>query len=645
MRLIDVRVENFKSINDSTVFSVDSVTCLVGKNESGKTALLQALSKLNPIVKSTGQFQDLEFPRMTHADYSDADRPKDVLTTTWELDDQDIEVLEDTLGEETVTSRTVTIKKGYNNQLEWSISIDYSLIVSNFLGGANLYAEEAANLQEVANPADLIKALRGIAEPSPREKELLADLQTTFPTGAASSTAAKILSERLPRFLYFGQYESMHGEVALQQIVNDKANNTLTMSDRIFIALLEMAGTKIEEIQSIGRFESLVAKLEAVSNRLSREIFRYWSQNKHLAIEFRFDAARPQDLPPFNEGYIFRTRIKNTRHGVTVSFDERSTGFVWFFSFLVWFSQVKEAYGDNVVILLDEPGLNLHAKAQADLLRYIKEKLEPRYQVIYTTHSPFMIDPTNLLSVRTVEDVIKDEEVLGTKVSSEVLSTDRDTLFPLQAALGYDIAQTLFVGEHVLLVEGPSDLLYLQWASDQLRRRKRTYLDSRWVITPAGSIDKIASFVTLFGGNKIHVATLTDMGQGDKSKVQRLRDHQLLKAGHVLTVDTYANQPEADIEDVFGRSAYVTLINHCYHLPKTHAMPIKPTSDSLIRVVKDTERHFAPLPESIPEFDHYTPAVYLVEHSAELLPKIPDIDAVLERFETLFTDINALLLQ
>jgi predicted ATP-dependent endonuclease of OLD family len=643
MRLIDVRVENFKSINDSTVFSIDSVTCLVGKNESGKTALLQALAKLNPIVKSTGQFQDLEFPRMTHADYTDEDRPKDVLTTNWELDDEDIEVVEDTLGEGTITSRTITIKKGYKNKLEWSIDIDYQSIVSNFLEAASLHAEERNNLDGIKNTSDLFKALRGISEPSPRESKLLSSLEASFPEGSSFATATKILGERLPQFLYFGQYETMHGEVALQQIANAKANSTLTTSDRIFIALLEMAGTKVEEIQSIGRFESLIAKLEAVSNRLSREIFRYWSQNKHLAIDFRFDAARPQDPPPFNEGYIFRTRIKNTRHGVTVSFDERSTGFVWFFSFLVWFSQVKEAYGDNVIILLDEPGLNLHAKAQADLLRYIKEKLEPRYQVIYTTHSPFMIDPAHLLSVRTVEDVIRDEEILGTKVSSEVLSTDRDTLFPLQAALGYDIAQTLFVGEHVLLVEGPSDLLYLQWASDQLRRRKRTHLDTRWVITPAGSIDKIASFVTLFGGNRIHVATLTDMGQGDKSKVQRLRDHQLLKAGHVLTVDAYANQPEADIEDIFGRAAYVTLINNCYRLPKTHAMPIKPTSDSLTRIVKDAERHFAPLPSSVPEFDHYTPAVYLVEHSTELLPKLPDIEEVLDRFETLFTDINSLL--
>ena len=99
--------------------------------------------------------------------------------------------------------------------------------------------------------------------------------------------------------------------------------------------------------------------------------------------------------------HVFLTRVENTRHGVSVGFDERSAGFVWFFSFLVWFSQMEREYGDKLVILLNEPGLSLHGTAQADLLRYIKEKLLPQYQVIYSTHSPFMIDAADLFTVRT----------------------------------------------------------------------------------------------------------------------------------------------------------------------------------------------------------------------------------------------------
>jgi predicted ATP-dependent endonuclease of OLD family len=160
-----------------------------------------------------------------------------------------------------------------------------------------------------------------------------------------------------------------------------------------------------------------------------------------------------------------RARIYNQLHEMTVPFSDRSAGFIWFFSFLVSFSHVKEQYGD-VVILLDEPGLNLHGRAQGDLLRYFDEKLKPTHQLLYTTHSPFMVPADHIERIRTVEDVVEQKRRFdfvshGTKVGDDVLSTDRDTVFPLQAALGYEITQSLFVGEHTLLVEGPSDILYI----------------------------------------------------------------------------------------------------------------------------------------------------------------------------------------
>src|SRR5262249_33939970 len=127
-----------------------------------------------------------------------------------------------------------------------------------------------------------------------------------------------------------------------------------------------------------------------------------------------------------------RARIYNALHDMTVPFSDRSAGFIWFFSFLVSFSQVKKAQPD-AVILLDEPALNLHGKAQSDLLRYIEEKLMPDHQVIYSTHSPFMVPADRLDWVRTVEDVVEQKGLMifeshGTKVGGDVLSTDRDTL-------------------------------------------------------------------------------------------------------------------------------------------------------------------------------------------------------------------------
>lgn len=320
--------------------------------------------------------------------------------------------------------------------------------------------------------------------------------------------------------------------------------------------------------------------------------------------------AEPRDRPPFHEGRVFHTRIRNELHQATVKFDDRNTGFVWFFSFLALFSQVKKRSSKRIVLLLDEPGLSLHGKAQADLLRYFKEKLAPHHQVIFTTHSPFMVPPENLLCARTVEDVVvfhegDQPEVHGTKVGSEVLSTDRDTLFPLQGALGYEITQSLFVGAHTLLVEGAGDLLYLEAMSEELQSLNRTHLDQRWTICPCGGIDKVSAFMSLFGGNKLHVAVLTDFASGQKKKVDDMRRAKILRDGHVLTMDSYAGQPEADIEDVLGAPLYVELANACFSLKKGQTASVPSAAG---RVVKHIEEHFRTLPATVQEFDHYAPA-------------------------------------
>jgi len=647
MILKSVRVENFKCIEDSNGFSIEPVTCLVGKNESGKTALLQALYKLNPDVPEGGFFEPLlEYPRRKWSEYKERheNNPDNVLTTVWELDKADVEALAQELGTEALKNTTITVTKRYNNERYLDIEIDEQQVVVYCLNSAELDQEELADLGKPKTVAELIAKLRDIESPSERQSTLLSTLQERFPDGDPAQAAIEVLEDRLPIFLNFADYYKLPGQVSIDELRKKQSENRLVSADRVFLALLDLAGTSLEDIDRAGRFEELVAELEAVSNRLSQEIFEYWSQNKHLEVSFHFDSARPGDPPPFNTGYIFRTRIRNRRHGVTVSFDERSAGFVWFFSFLVWFSQVKRNYGERLVILLDDPALSLHAKAQEDLLRYINEKLRPHYRVIYTTHSPFMIDPENLLRTRTIEDVVtEDGKILGTKVGDNVLSVDADTILPLQTTLGIGITQTLFIGRHTLLVEGPSDILYLEWFSQELRSRERECLDRRWVITQTRGIDNVRPFVTLFGGNKLHVAVFTDFHVGQKGKVRKLRQSGLLKEDHVLSAEMYVDQDEADIEDLLGRSSYTTLVNKCYSLDEPHRLPEERPSDTPIRVLKEVENHFATLTTEIPELDHYKPASFLLENTAELRTALPDLDQALDRFETLFKDLNALL--
>ena len=167
-------------------------------------------------------------------------------------------------------------------------------------------------------------------------------------------------------------------------------------------------------------------------------------------MTFDIRPALPKDPPNMNSGMNIWGRVEDTKHHVTTSLGTRSRGFVWFFSFLAWYSQRRKKR-ENIILLLDEPGLSLHAKAQEDLLRYFENELRPYHQLIYTTHSPFMVDPAHFEHVRIVQNLSIEpnsenlaEEQEGTKVITEVLDATPDSLFPLQGALGYEICQTLF---------------------------------------------------------------------------------------------------------------------------------------------------------------------------------------------------------
>jgi hypothetical protein len=650
MKLLQAQVQNFRSVTDSGEFTLDEhSTCLVGKNEAGKTALLTALYRLNPIFSTHATFdRHKDYPRRHLGDYEERHEGQDanVVTTWWELEPSDAERVATVVGSAAMTSSQVKVSKGYDNALHWDVQIDEAAIVAHLIDGSALHDEEKAHVSSAKTLAELKARVATIPKASPRRDDLTRRIDAVAPEASASKAITKLLD--LPTFLLFSQYQRMQGQVSLEQVLQRKATNTLTDNDQVFVALCDMASVTIEEVAAIKQFENLIARFEGASNKISAEIFRYWSQNRSLKVQFRLDPAQPGDAAPFNVGNIFRTRIYSQLHEVTVPFDERSSGFVWFFSFLALFSQVKKrAPGKKLVLLLDEPGLSLHGKAQADLLRYFKERLAPYHQLIYTTHSPFMVPPDNLMSARTVEDVVvlhdgEPPEIQGTKVASDVLSTDRDTLFPLQGALGYEITQTLFVGEHTLLVEGPEDLLYLAALSAELRARKRTPLDSRWTICPCGGIDKVGAFMSLFGGNRLRMAVVTDFTSGQKEKVEEVRRSALLRDGHVLTMEAYADQPEAEIEDVLGATFYVDLVNACYDLTGRQAVT-HPVPGS--RVLKHVEDHFRTLPPAVPQFDHYAPASYLTEHRSVVLSRVAagKVEVALGRFEKLFADLNALL--
>lgn len=694
MKLKTVRIQEFKSIWDSNPFEIDRVACLVGKNESGKTALLQALYRLNPIVDTEGNFDVTDdYPRSEVEDYQqevESERRKEavVVEAVFEFDGDELKAIADEYGEGVLARPELTVSKGYASDKAGDstrfihLPIVDQTVVKNLIQSFDLpeaLATEAAKSGRIAelyafleetgqNQAKAVAEAQSAAKQLTDEGEKAAAVEKS--KGLAETEQAKalrgrleelmkheslqlhiwrsILSSRMPRFLYFDEYYQMRGHDNVEALKKRKAQNKLEAPDHPLLGLIELARLDLDKLLAAQRTQELKNKLQGASNYLSSQILKYWSQNKHLRMNFDVRQALPADPEGMRQGTNIWGEVFDSKHLVSTGLGTRSAGFVWFFSFLAWYSAVKKR-DESLVLLLDEPGLSLHGKAQQDLLRYFEAEIvsNPKHQLIYTTHSPFMIDAQHFERVRIVQDrsIDSDEQLPrdedGTKVFTDVLEAGPDSLFPLQGALGYEITQTLFIGPNTLIVEGVSDLLYIQTVSGALETKGRVGLDSRWTITPVGGSDKVPTFVALVGAQKgLNVATLIDFQKTDRQMVESLYKRKLLKKTHVITFADFTGKDEADIEDMFDEDFYVGLVNGEFSASLTTKVPLKKLTAHSPRILVKLDEYFAkkPLAGGV-AFNHYRPARFFAERA----PRMEIPSTTLERFEAAFKAANALL--
>jgi ABC-type transport system involved in cytochrome c biogenesis ATPase subunit len=623
MKLIQAHATNYRNIIDSNPVDIVQSTCLVGKNEAGKTAFLKALEGLRSTDSAFKQYGKTEnYPRRHLADYAGRHGGGEatVMSTLWEMNPDDIAAVEAEIGEGTVTDNKVTIAKTYEqDSTTWILPIDDEKALDHLVKRFALNKEERGPLAGAKNTVQAAAALEGVDARTQRQNELLTALKK-FRDKSARLAALDILHARTPRFMYFSHYDRMAGELSITKLTADRQNGTISSGDRVFLDFLEYAGTTLDELVAATRFEELNAKCEAAALRITDQIFEYWTQNDDLKIKVVLSEGKAGDAAPFNTGAVARARVENGLHGVTVPFSERSAGFIWFFSFLVKFAQIKKSHG-NVILLLDEPGLTLHGTAQKDLLRYFAEQIAPHHQVIFSTHSPFMVPADALHTVRTVEDVVtrdrRDRRIsVGTKIRPDVLTTDPQTNFPIFGAMGFEVTQTLVIGRNTLLVEGPSDILYLQAASTVLKAAGKPHLAPGWAICPSGGIDKVLPFVRLFYGNKLNVVVLTDYERGQKRKMEDLLKAKLLEEERIILATEIAGKEEADIEDFLAPAFFVDLVNRTYGLRDGQELTVEKldAADPTMRLVKKAEAYFRVLPPGAPEFSHFDPSLYLLQH-------------------------------
>jgi predicted ATP-dependent endonuclease of OLD family len=354
-----------------------------------------------------------------------------------------------------------------------------------------------------------------------------------------------------------------------------------------------------------------------------------------LSVIFDTDNVRFSTHP--NGGDIMHRHLKievrDARHGdVETNFATRSSGFQWFFSFFAAFS-AYQGTAEPLVVLLDEPGTSLHGDAQQDFIRFLAEELAATKQTIYTTHSQHMIDTTEYEKLRAVDDrATREDPDQGVVVSAVGLSVDRDTVLPVESALGASVTQHLFIGpgQH-LVVEGGSDFIYLQRLTEHfIAQGDDLGLDPRLTVIPVGGVDNMPAFVALLG-QRLTVSALVDGARADRT-LRRIENaaqaNGIPRDAIVLCADVDEELPQtADIEDLFEVSDYLRLFNWAFDT--TLALQSLPdTNEPILRRIGI----------AFGEFDHGLPAHALSERRLEFFSDVHP--KTVERFRKLFSLLN-----
>lgn len=595
MRLDKFRVQNYKKIRDSGWVNCCDLTVFVGKNEAGKSCLLRGLSKLNP---SNGETYDglKEFPRKRYSDeYSQQDWP--VASAQFALSDDDRKALQG-LGEvfSGVTHTDVTryysgkLTVGFAPKLptnsvshdEWAKEIDECLAAVEELTAPDgkgealtpiksaaiaVFNQAKANLPnagQVAN-AHIDPVVSGLAshlneswlkqifEPV---QNRLKGLQKRASTSAIAQRGRDWVVKTLPRFIYFDRFDVIDSAIHIPTFVGQIGTSAPRV--RTTHCLFRHVGLDVQKIGTLGvhqpgqgnndamrrQVDERAILASSASNAMTAKFSDWWEQRKH---RFRYQM----------DGEYFRIWVSDDLDPSEIELDQRSAGMQYFFSFFTVFLVEAEDGHENSILLLDEPGLHLHGTAQEKIVDFLG-KLSAGNQTIYTTHSPFMVDVDHLERARAVYE----DQDGSTRVSEDIWPRDKDSLFPLQAALGYQLAQSLFVGKKQLIVEGLTDLWLLKAVSIALRALGKTALREEIVIVPCAGVTKLLPLASMLTGHDVDVAALLDGDEPGRREGKKLVDKLLAGEDRkCLFIGDFLGRPKGgEVEDIFPEADYLSAV-------------------------------------------------------------------------------------
>lgn len=615
MTLKGFQVTNFRSIMDSGWIDCDDVTSLVGINEAGKSNVILALWKLNPV--RDGEIDILhDMPTKEYSSWRS--KPEEIvfISANFELDSALVDKVVTLSKCDRETVSVVNIQRKYNGKYIISfpnykkkLSIDTQLvksIVSSALDNLALLKEKTKAEQGIKDKVamffnDILKFLSTKSTITQVDADTISKL---FPTGLHQSASSeiyplirdvinnlkgvfstlnpvnptnnvdvrKLMLEEMPSFVYYSNYGNLDAQIYLPHAIKWLKGEEVAGIDnsakvRTLRVLFDFVKLNPQEVLDLGKdpvriildsygrettkipsdveiakaTEQKAARailLNSASTDLTRKFKEWWKQGNYI---FRFHA----------DGEFFKIWVSDDKRPEEIELERRSTGLQWFLSFfLVFLVESQEAH-KGAVLLLDEAGLSLHPLAQKDLIGFF-ENLSKTNQLIYTTHSPFLVDTSNIDHAKVV---YSDDNGL-TVVSSDLRSSDdklnEKSIYAVHAALGLNVSDILLQGCQPIIVEGPSDQHYFNAIKLYLIRNKKYTPNMELVFMPSGGVRGVAGVVSIVAGKdgKLPLVILDSdiSGKSARDKLKSgLYQHQ---NEAILDVSEFLNIDNCEVEDL-----------------------------------------------------------------------------------------------
>lgn len=588
MRLKTARVSSYRSIIDTGWFDVEKAkTIMVGPNEAGKTAVLQALQQINP-PPDVPKFDALrDYPRSKYNDITTQrvdPKAVTVVEVEFELGDDDRVALPESM-------RSAKYRRGRRlDNTAWHDLVDaprvptYSAIekdltrlcahidpraeattpggpapsaglaavTTGWTSSITIDGERAASLK-----AWLDKALPLVDETNETEEKRYDSIVAATKIHIDRAAALVELEKRLPVFVLFNNYFRVKPLIQLDHLAQRLSTNVLDDAQYDYgnVCLLKLLGFTAQQLSDLGKAAVPPANnptaLQSYRDQLDKRSYQLNAASVQLTDEIR-SVWRPREgraeadkLRIQADGQYLKVVVEDDL-GVEIEIHQRSEGFQWLVSFFVVFFAEAAGKHKNAILLLDEPGLSLHGLKQREF-RSTLSRLSENNQTIYTTHSPFLVGPDELDLVRVVEMA---DRKTGTKVHTTVASGDPAALLPLQEALGYDLAQSLFTQERNLVLEGLTDYWYVEATAALLHAANLIILNEKIALVPAASAGKVVYYATILYAQNFKVAALLDSDTaGEQAARQETLVHTLGNKGILRTKDAYSgtvNNPEVE---------------------------------------------------------------------------------------------------